>query len=142
MEKKTSTLLSPEGNRREKILVVDDEEDIVYLLREALQDEGYQTFGAFNGQEALEIVQKEKPDLILLDIMMPKIDGYSLNQQLKKHQETHDIPVIVISGRGQLRDLFLLNQESPIADFLEKPFPVKLLLEKIEQVLGGTDYTD
>lgn len=135
MEKKTSTLLSPEGNRRKRILVVDDEEDIVYLLREALQDEGYQTFGAYNGQEALEIVQKEKPDLILLDIMMPKIDGYSLNQQLKKHQETHNIPVIVISGRGQLRDLFLLNQEAPIADFLEKPFPVKLLLEKIEQVL-------
>ncbi|HCJ66272.1 MAG TPA: two-component system response regulator [Elusimicrobia bacterium] len=121
--------------KKKKVLVVDDEEDIVYLLQEALEDEGYQTLGAYNGQEALEIVQKEKPDLILLDIMMPKIDGYSLNQQLKKHQETQSIPVIVISGRGQLRDLFLLNQESPIADFLEKPFPVKLLLEKIEQVL-------
>lgn len=133
MEKKT--LLNPEGNRGKKILIVDDEEDIVYLLQEALKEEGYQTFGAYNGQEALEIIQKEKLDLILLDIMMPKIDGYSLNQQLKKDETTHDLPVIVISGRGQLRELFLLNQEAPIADFLEKPFPVKLLLEKIEQVL-------
>lgn len=124
---------------KKKILVVDDEEDVVYLLREALEDEGYQTFGAQDGQAALEIVKKEKPDLILLDIMMPKMDGYTLNQQLKKDEENHDLPVIVITGRGQLRDLFLLNQEAPIADFIEKPFPVKMLLGKIEQILRVSD---
>lgn len=127
---------------KKKILVVDDEEDVVYLLREALEDEGYQTFGAQDGQAALEIVKKEKPDLILLDIMMPKMDGYTLNQQLKKDEENRDLPVIVITGRGQLRDLFLLNQEAPIADFIEKPFPVKMLLGKIEQILRTADYTD
>ncbi len=121
--------------KKKKILIVDDEEDTVFLLKMALEEEGYQIFSAYDGKMALEITEKEKPDLILLDIMMPKTDGYSVNLHLKQHQETHDIPVIVITGRGQLRDLFLLNQEAPINDFLEKPFPIKILLEKIEQLL-------
>jgi len=126
---------------KKKILIVEDDEDIVFLLKMILEEEGYKVISASDGQMGYDSVLKEKPDLVLLDIMMPKVDGYTLNLHLKQHQETSEIPVIVITGRGHLRELFEVNRQAPIADFLEKPFPTKLLLEKIGQILS-VDYAD
>ena len=118
-----------------KVLIADDEPDIVYVLSEVLSDEGYDTITAADGEETLRKAKEYKPDIILLDIMMPKMDGYSVNVQLKSQPETKDIPVIVITGRGQLKELFDMNEKAPIDDFLEKPFPVKELLERMDRLL-------
>lgn len=118
-----------------KILIVDDEKDIVFVLRMALQKEGYATDEANDGIEALQRVAIEKPDLILLDLMMPKMDGYSVNIKLKENKETADIPIIVATGKGQLKELLQIREELKVTDYLEKPFTVKMLLEKIRLIL-------
>ena len=87
--------------------------------------------------EALDKINEEKPDLIVLDIMLPKLDGHSLNIQLKKNPETANIPVVVMTGRGGLKDLLQLKENVNISAYLEKPFPIRLLKEKIENLLWG-----
>lgn len=119
-----------------KILLVDDERDIVYILKAALEKKGYEVIEAYDGIEALEKTAAHKPDAILLDIMMPRLDGYSVNLRLKENPETANIPVIVITGRGHIKELLKLREELSVAAYLEKPFPVSALLEKVEEILG------
>ena len=121
---------------KHKILIVDDERDIVVILKLALEKEGYDVIEAYDGLEALEKVAQNKPDIILLDIMMPKMDGHSVNLKLKENKETAGIPVIVITGRGQLKELIQSRQEISIVAYLEKPFTVSMLLVKIREALG------
>ncbi len=121
---------------KRKILIVDDERDIVIILKLALEKDGYEVSEAYDGLEALEKVAANKPDIILLDIMMPRMDGHSVNIKLKENPVTSGIPVIVITGRGQLKELIQARQEMPIAAYLEKPFTVSMLLVKIKEALG------
>lgn len=121
---------------REKILIAEDEKDIVFIMKTVLEKENYQVSEAFDGQETLEKVEKDKPDLILLDIMMPKVDGITVNRMLKKNPQTKDIPIIVITARGETRKIFQKKNEAKIDVYLEKPFPMELLLQKIKEVLG------
>ena len=121
---------------KRNILIVDDERDIVVILKLALEKEGYQVTEAFDGVEALAKVSEVKPDLILLDIMMPKMDGYTMNLKLKSNPETASIPVIIITGRGQLKELIQAYKDVAIAAFMEKPFTVAMLLNNIKEVLG------
>jgi len=125
-----------EAKMKHKILIVDDERDIVVILKLALEKEGYDVIEAYDGLEALEKVAQNKPDIILLDIMMPKMDGHSVNLKLKENKETAGIPVIVITGRGQLKELIQSRQEISIVAYLEKPFTVSMLLVKIREALG------
>ena len=125
-----------EAKMKHKILIVDDERDIVVILKLALEKEGYYVIEAYDGLEALEKVAQNKPDIILLDIMMPKMDGHSVNLKLKENKETAGIPVIVITGRGQLKELIQSRQEISIVAYLEKPFTVSMLLVKIREALG------
>jgi len=118
-----------------KILIVDDEQDIVTVLHAALQKKGYDVCDAADGFEALQKVGVEKPDLILLDIMMPKLDGYSVNFRLKENPETAKIPVIVITGRGNMQEFLKVRDDLTVAAYLEKPFTVVMLLEKIHEIL-------
>ncbi|MBN1823697.1 MAG: response regulator [Endomicrobiales bacterium] len=120
-----------------RILIVDDEKDIVLVLKIALKKEGFEISEAYDGLEALEKVNAEKPDLILLDIMMPKMDGHSVNLKLKENPETARIPVIVITGRGQLKELIQAREGLTIVAYLEKPFTVASLLEKIREAIPG-----
>lgn len=121
---------------QEKILIAEDEKDIVFIMRAALEEKKYNVIEAFDGQETLEKVSKEKPDLILLDIMMPKMDGITVNRQLKVNSQTRDIPIIVITGRGETRKVFRKKSEAKIDVYLEKPFTLELLFQKIKEVLG------
>lgn len=114
-----------------KVLIVEDEKDVAFVIQSALEETGYQAVVALDGALGLEMAGTEKPDLILLDIMIPKIDGYALNVKLKQDPSTHGIPVIVMTGHGHMKELFSLNKEAPVQDFLEKPFPIDTLLEKI-----------
>jgi len=120
---------------KHKILIVDDEHDIVVILKMALEKEGYEVVEAFDGVEALQKVKETNPDLILLDIMMPKMDGHSVNLKLKENPETAKIPVIVITGRGQLKELVQARKDIEIVAYLEKPFTVSMLLGKIKETL-------
>ncbi|MDD5687879.1 MAG: response regulator [Elusimicrobia bacterium] len=119
-----------------KILVVDDERDIVEIISLYLEKDGYQVICAYDGLEALAKIGVEKPDLIVLDIMMPKLDGHSLNIRLKENPETKDIPVIVVTGKGHLREIITARADVTIVDYLEKPFQMKELLEKINNVFA------
>jgi two-component system response regulator VicR len=119
-----------------KILIAEDEKDIVFIIETALKKAGFETIIAYDGEETLKKAINEKPDLILLDIMMPKMDGFTVNTKLKENNETKDIPVIVCTARGGLKDLFSIEKKWKVDGYLEKPFVVKVLIDKIREVLG------
>ena len=114
-----------------KILVVDDEEDIIIFLETFLQNEGYETKTAMNGVEAYEAVKKEKPDLITLDLQMPKNTGTDFFRNIRRHKEYRDIPVIVISGLPGRH----LAVPHPVAVF-DKPIDRDELLQSIKKEIG------
>ncbi|HRY29256.1 MAG TPA: response regulator [Elusimicrobiota bacterium] len=121
---------------KKTVLIVDDEPDVVFVLKTALEKNGYAAETAANGVEALEKVPSLRPDAIVLDLMMPKLDGISVNARLKENPETREIPVFVVTGKGHLRELLEVRQDFRVAAYLEKPFRVAQLLEKLREVLG------
>ncbi len=119
-----------------RVLVVDDEKDVVELVKFLLERDGHQVLEAYNGKEALERANAEHPDLIILDIMMPEMDGYTVNAHLTENEATRRIPVIILTAKGQMRDVF--EMASNVAFYMEKPFDPKHLREKIREVLTKT----
>lgn len=117
-----------------KILIVDDDEDIVFVLGERLRQEGYEVLSAADGEQALNQIQKNTPDVVVLDLMLPKVDGNTVRLKMKDNPETANIPVIIITGKIQLKELLALGEDMSIAAYLEKPFTVNALLEKIRQI--------
>jgi len=117
-----------------RVLVVDDERDVVELVKFLLERDGHKVIEAFNGREALERAYAELPDLIILDIMMPEMDGYTVNARLTETESTKHIPVIILTAKGQMRDVF--EMASNVAFYMEKPFDPKHLREKIQEVLS------
>ena len=117
------------------VLVVDDDMDIAKMLKVRIEAEGYEFISATEGKEMLEILKTKKPDIILLDIMLPNMDGYSTLREMRKNEKYTDIPVIILSAKEKkkLGDLFALEK---IAFFIEKPFDTKELLEKIKISMG------
>ena len=120
-----------------KILVVDDEIYIVHILDFSLGMEGYEVITALDGEQALEKVKNEKPDLIVLDIMMPKLDGYEVCKNIKSSAETQHIPVILLSAKGRNVDQ-KLGFDVGADDYITKPFSPRKLVERINQLLGQT----
>lgn len=118
-----------------KVLVVDDEQDILELVSLILSEEGLQVFQAEEGLSALEIARKEKPDLILLDIMMPEIDGWEVLKMLKIEEETKNIPVAMLTCKTETRDKVLGIQEGAV-DYITKPFAPEDLLLRVQDILG------
>lgn len=116
-----------------KILVVDDEKDVVELLTFILEKDGYVVVTARNGREALDKVKEENPHLILLDVMMPEMDGYTVQTQLLENPATKDIPIIILTAKGQLRDVFAMSAN--VTAYIEKPFDPKTLRTKIQEAL-------
>ena len=109
-----------------KILAVDDEKAIVRLVQVNLEREGYKVVTAYDGREALEKVASERPDLVVLDVMMPYMDGFEVLQQMKKDPETRDIPVIMLTAKAQDADVFR-GWQSGVDCYLTKPFnPMEL----------------
>ena len=120
-----------------KILVVDDEIYIVHILDFSLGMEGYEVVTALDGEQALEKVKTEKPDLIVLDIMMPKLDGYEVCKNIKSNAATQHIPVILLSAKGRNVDQ-KLGFDVGADDYITKPFSPRKLVERINQLLGQT----
>jgi len=124
-----------------KILVVDDEIYIVHILDFSLGIEGYEVMTALDGEQALAKVAQDKPDLIVLDIMMPKLDGYETCKALKSNPETKDIPVILLSAKGRNVDQ-KVGFEVGADDYITKPFSPRKLVERINAILGQTSRQD
>jgi two-component system, OmpR family, alkaline phosphatase synthesis response regulator PhoP len=118
-----------------RILVVDDEIYIVHILDFSLGMEGYEVVTALDGEQALEKARSEKPDLIVLDIMMPKLDGYETCKRLKADPETKDVPVILLSAKGRNVDQ-KVGFEVGADDYITKPFSPRKLVERINAILG------
>ena len=121
-----------------KILVVDDEIYIVHILDFSLGMEGYEVVTALDGEQAVERAHAEKPDLIVLDIMMPKLDGYETCKLLKGDPATRDIPVILLSAKGRNIDQ-KIGFEAGADDYITKPFSPRKLVERINTILGQND---
>jgi CheY-like chemotaxis protein len=119
---------------RLKILLVDDEPDIPELIQLSLAEEPYDFLVAYSGGEALQIAREEMPDLLLLDIMMPDMDGYEVVDKLKKVPETKDIAIIMVSAKTNLEDK-LKGMELGIDDYISKPFDRREVNARIKMVM-------
>ncbi len=119
---------------RARVLVVDDEADLVRILQFGLQAIGYQVETASDGQEALKKARETKPDIILLDLMLPKLDGYKVCRLLKFDERYKNIPIIILSARTQEGDQ-LLAMEMGANRFITKPYDFAEVLSHIETLL-------
>ncbi len=117
-----------------RILVVDDEPNIVQTLQDRLEMNEYDVIIAHNGKEGLETALQEKPDVILLDVIMPIMDGHEMLEALRKHPQGKNIAVIMLTARSQTQDISRANS-CGIEDYIVKPFDLSELLEKIETVV-------
>jgi two-component system response regulator VicR len=118
------------------ILCIEDEPEMIDLIRLILSRRGFEIRGANGGQEGLEIIRKEHPDLILLDLMMPEMDGWEVYQQMKADEATKDIPVIVVTAKAQSIDKVLGLHIAKVDDYIAKPFSPQELLASVDNVLG------
>ena len=117
------------------ILVVDDEPDVAQLLSLILKTDGYNVLVAVDGQEALERARKEAPDLILLDVMLPKLDGYRVARMLKFDENYKHIPIIMLTAKIQEKDK-KTGMEMGADDYLTKPFEIPILQQKVREILA------
>jgi two-component system phosphate regulon response regulator PhoB len=119
---------------KEKILVVDDEEDILELVRYNLAREGYRIVGALSGEKALEKAATDNIDLIVLDLMLPGIDGLEVTRRLKRSPTTRAIPIIMLSAKGEESDV-VTGLELGADDYVTKPFSPKILIARVKAML-------
>lgn len=119
-----------------RILIVDDEADVLKMVTYRVQKAGYEALTAIDGEKALEAVDKEHPDLILLDLRLPIVDGWEVCHHLKNDKKTASIPIIILSA-----SISALNAEKTkelkAEDYVLKPFEPSILLEKIKQLIGS-----
>jgi len=123
-----------ESSRKDVVLIVDDNEQNVELLREYLETINVDTIAAYDGIEALDVVARSKPDLILLDIMMPKMSGFEVCRKLKSDPATRDIPIIMVTALSDLSDIDR-GVESGTDDFLSKPINRLELITRVKSLL-------
>lgn len=121
---------------KKRILLVEDEKDMVYAVTLQLEANNYEVLTAHDGQEGLEKAKKEKPDLIILDLMLPKMDGYKVCGLLKADTRYNRIPIIMFTARAQESDKET-GKEVGADAYITKPFEQEMLFAKIQELLGG-----
>ncbi len=119
---------------KKRVLICDDDPVILRLLQVNLELEGYDVLLAHHGEEAVEVANAEHPDLIILDIMMPRLDGHQTMEKLKVGETTGDTPVLFLSAKAQASDIER-GREQGVASYITKPFDPTELLEVIEQLV-------
>jgi two-component system response regulator VicR len=124
------------SEERKKVVCIEDEPEMIDLVRLILGRKGFELIGAVGGREGLETVRREKPDLVLLDLMMPDMDGWEVYQQMKADDELKDTPVIVVTAKAQSIDKVLGLHIAKVDDYVTKPFGPQELLESVRKVLG------
>jgi DNA-binding response OmpR family regulator len=119
-----------------RILCIEDEPEMIDLIRLILGRRGFQVSGATGGQAGLQAVRMEHPDLVLLDLMMPDMDGWEVYQQMKADDTTRRIPVIVVTAKAQSIDKVLGLHIAKVDDYISKPFSPQELLSSVEKTLS------
>ncbi len=119
-----------------KIMVVDDEPDTVDLVKLVLETEGYEILVAYSGQEALDMIKVNRPDLVLLDIMMPQMDGWMVRKKIVGNEETKDIPVVMLTAKAQPIDKMIGLHVVGVTDYITKPFGRKELINSVKRIVG------
>lgn len=124
-----------------KIVYIEDDPEMIDLVNMILNRRGYEVKGAHGGRQGVDLVNQERPDLVLLDLMMPDLDGWDVYHQLKADEETQNIPVIVITAKAQAIDRVLGLHIAKVDDYISKPFRPQELLESIDRVLRTKEDT-
>ncbi|MBF0572162.1 MAG: response regulator [Desulfamplus sp.] len=119
---------------KETILIVDDENDILELVKYNLEKEGYKTISAFTGEDALKLVNDIQPDLIVLDLMLPGIDGFEVTKIIRKNDLTANIPIVMLTAKGEELDI-VTGLELGANDYMSKPFSPRELIARIRAIL-------
>ena len=118
------------------IVYVEDEPEMIDLVRLILESKGYIVTGASGGRNGINLIKSQKPDLVLLDLMMPDLDGWDVYQLLKSDSSTDDIPVIVVTAKAQAIDKVLGLHIAKVNDYISKPFSPQELIQSVERVLS------
>ncbi|MFZ0534000.1 MAG: response regulator [Anaerolineales bacterium] len=124
------------NKQSKRLAYIEDEPEMIDLVRMILSRRGFIVLGANGGREGLDLIRKELPDLVLLDLMMPDMDGWDVYHQIKSEELTRDIPVIVITAKAQNIDKILGLHIAKVEDYISKPFSPQELLDRVEQVLS------
>ena len=117
-----------------KILLVDDEPDIRLTVSKRLMTKGYRVTEAENGKIALDIIEKQVPDLVILDVMMPELNGYQVCRKLRERSETKELPVLMLTAKDQTTDRFWA-EEVGVTEYITKPFEDEELLAAVQRLL-------
>ncbi len=123
-----------------KIVYIEDEQEMIDLVRLILVRKGYEVIGASGGREGLDLIRRLLPDVVLLDLMMPDMDGWDVYQQMKADEATRHIPVIVVTAKAQNIDKVLGLHIAKVEDYISKPFSPQALVTSLERVLAKTPY--
>ena len=128
---------------KRKILIIEDDRDIVEMLDYNLKEEGYETVSAFNGEQGIALAGKERPDLIILDIMLPVMDGFEVCRTLKNDHSVANIPIIILSAKSQEMDK-VVGLELGADDYVTKPFSPRELIARTRAILrrGREEHAD
>ena len=121
----------------QKILVVDDEESLAEFVCRALRQQGYKTVCAFDGDSALSLIYEELPDLVILDLMLPLMDGWEICRRVKSDTETKHIPILMLTARSSAEDV-VQGLDLGADDYMRKPFPLDELLARVRVLLRRT----
>ncbi len=118
----------------ETILIVDDEEDIIELIRFNLTNEGYSVLEAMSGEQAIKMANQQEPDLMVLDLMLPGIDGLEVTRYLRENEKTEHMPIVMLTAKGEESDI-ITGLELGANDYISKPFSPKVLIARIRSIL-------
>ena len=122
-----------------RVVCIEDEPEMIDLVRLILGRKGFNVIGANGGIEGLETVRREQPDLVLLDLMMPDMDGWEVYQQMKADTVLREIPVVVVTAKAQSIDKVLGLHIAKVDDYITKPFGPQELLESVEKIIGEVE---
>jgi two-component system response regulator VicR len=125
------------AEEKKTVVCIEDEPEMIDLVKLILGRKGFELVGAVGGREGLETVRKLRPDLVLLDLMMPDMDGWEVYQQMKADEELKTIPVIVVTAKAQSIDKVLGLHIAKVDDYVTKPFGPQELLQSVNKVLGA-----
>ncbi len=127
------------SNDLRKVVCIEDELEMIELVKLILDRNRFQVTGAVGGQEGLEKIAEIKPDLVLLDLMMPEMDGWEVYQKMKASEDMRNIPVIVVTAKAQSIDRVLGLHIARVDDYITKPFGPQELLDSVERVLRSKE---
>ena len=131
--------MSDQSKKLRKVVCIEDDAAMIDLVKLILKNRGYEVMGATRGPEGLELIASEKPDLVLLDLMMPDMDGWDVYQRMKADDYMKTLPVIVVTAKAQQIDKVLGLNIAKVQDYITKPFSPADLVKSINRVLGESD---